>query len=201
MATKSDEKLIKAGRALIAKHGIKSMTVRRVCQQAGVHLGTFTYFFKDKDTFLKKVFDALRREIMDFIDFAQVKDCDTLAQLTYSYEKMAMFAYAHANLLRALFVEFLTDEKQLKLYLKKGIIVPFDLPVELINRGQREGVLKKDVSCVQMLDHFFFGGIVPILFAEGVGVLRSDPKRTKYDLNFCLNRMRERIQEMEVKND
>ena len=43
---KLDDKLIRVGLDLLAREGVRTLTVRRVCRQAHVNLGMFTYFFR-----------------------------------------------------------------------------------------------------------------------------------------------------------
>lgn len=45
----SRTKLINAAAKLIAREGIESLTVRSVCSEAGLSVGTFYYFFEDKN--------------------------------------------------------------------------------------------------------------------------------------------------------
>ena len=44
--------LINAAAKLIARKGTESLTVRAVCREAGLSVGTFYYFFEDKDALM-----------------------------------------------------------------------------------------------------------------------------------------------------
>ena len=54
-----DEKMLQVGLKLIEKKGSKALTVREICRAANVNLGLFVYYFKNKDTYLKCLFENI----------------------------------------------------------------------------------------------------------------------------------------------
>jgi len=197
-STHLDTKLIRVGLRLIAQEGTKSLTVRRICQAAKANLGMFSYFFKDKETYLKQVFAALREEFFAFLDMAAVQHQNAHEQLVYFQHKAVAFAYEHTNLMRALLFDFTMDETLHESYMGKGIIVPLDLPFELIDRAQKQGYLTQKWTTVEIAEHLFFGGIMPVLFSRCIGLMSRSPAAS-HGLDYYINNMTYLIGEVENK--
>ena len=197
-STHLDTKLIRVGLRLIAQEGTKSLTVRRICQVAKANLGMFSYFFKDKETYLKQVFTALREEFFAFLNMAAVQHQNAREQLIYFQHKAVAFAYEHTNLMRALLFDFTMDETLHESYMGKGIIVPLDLPFELIKQAQEQGYLTQKRTTVEIAEHLFFGGIMPVLFSRCISVMSRNPVMP-HELDYYINNMTYLIDEVENK--
>ena len=60
----SKEKIIDTTVSIIKKKGADAVTVRDVCKEAGLSIGTFYHYFRDKDDLMISLFDT-------FLDFLQ----------------------------------------------------------------------------------------------------------------------------------
>lgn len=58
----SRKRILEAAVRLIRKHGAKAVTVRKLCKEASVSIGTFYYHFKDKDDLMM---EFVREESFD----------------------------------------------------------------------------------------------------------------------------------------
>ena len=63
-----DQQLLLSGRALYPQHGCAGLSVRQVCEHAGVNAGMFHYHFQSKDNFLATLLQQLYDEV-----FAQLQ--------------------------------------------------------------------------------------------------------------------------------
>lgn len=195
----ADKRLIEAGIALIAENGTKALTVRKACAKAGVNLGLFSYFFTNKDIYLKIIFDNIYADAEKFVDMNQVQQFNELEQLKYFYERMTVYAFLRRNLIRAIFVECLIDEKMHDDYVQKNILKPVRLPLQLIEKAQCAGYLRQDLTVTEIYRRLFFELIMPVLFSNSVSLLmlnKNIPEYNQSDSQKCLVDL---FNELEVK--
>jgi len=152
------QRILEAAVKVFAKHGFFQATVSQIAGEAGVADGTIYRYFKNKDDILiqffsyktKEVFSSLKEEVNTadnaigklriFVrrhleEFQQNRDM----ALVYQAE-----THRHASL----------AEKQIKEMAKMYL----DLVSEIIEQGQEEGSLRKDLY-LGLAKHFIFGGI------------------------------------------
>lgn len=76
------EKIMDAGRKLLAKYGYEQLTIRNICSEAGVTNGTFYHFFKNKDELM-----ASYLHVEDWAD--EVEDPENLGEyILHGYLKL-----------------------------------------------------------------------------------------------------------------
>lgn len=195
-----DKKLLNTGIELIAQKGVKALSVRAVCRIANVNLGLFSYFFKNKDTYLKCLFDNIRERLIIFLDMSQAETLPPIQRFRYCFRRMLTFAFENKNLLRAVFVECSLDQELYRSYIAKGILKPFELPLTVIRDAQESGSIRSDLSIGQIQGILFFGALMPILFSDCVAILQIGGQVQKDDLETHLNRLEELFNEVEKKH-
>lgn len=194
-----DKKLLSAGLTLIAQNGTKALTIRRICRQAGANLGMFTYFFKNKETFLKAIFETIYADLERFLDMNRTKELNELQRLRHFSERFTVFAFQNKNLLRAVFVECSLDKDIYETYIRKGVLKPFDLPFRLVREAQQAGFVRTDLSEVEIHRILFFGIVMPILFSECSALLQFGGKVPVYGMAESRKRINELFDEVEIK--
>ena len=100
-----DEKMLQVGLKLIEKKGSKALTVREICRAANVNLGLFVYYFKNKDTYLKCLFEIIHTRLMHFVSKGMHDKMTPLEKMKHFYKSTAEYAYKNKSLLRMFFVE------------------------------------------------------------------------------------------------
>ena len=65
---KTREKILKAAADLFGKEGFEKTTTHKVVQAAGVSVGTFYAYFKDKEAILLELFDKHAGELFEVLD-------------------------------------------------------------------------------------------------------------------------------------
>lgn len=193
-----DQKLLKAGLELIAQNGSKSLTIRKVCEIAHANLGMFVYFFKNKDNYLKIIFNNAYNEMLAFLDLGKAAALNDLERLKYYFDKTTEFAFQNKNLIRAIFVECALDTKIYHDYIQKGILRPPLLPVQLIEAAQQTGYLRTDLSAFEIHRLFFFSAIMPILFSDSGALLGNTQALPDYNRTDSQKRLAALFKEVEI---
>ena len=160
-----DEKMLQVGLKLIEKKGSKALTVREICRAANVNLGLFVYYFKNKDTYLKCLFEIIHTRLMHFVSKGMHDKMTPLEKMKHFYKSTAEYAYKNKSLLRMFFVESAIEKDLYANYLKKGIA---HRPTEffLMSEGQKDRCLKSDISIYDIRCYMLFHILLPILFSE-----------------------------------
>ena len=196
-----DEKLLKTGLELIASDGLKSLTVRKVCQKAGVNLGMFSYFFKDKDTYLKYLFKTIYIKLDLFWGMDQVAELDSLQRLKHFCKRSVCFAYENMYLLRAIMVDFATDEIFYRDCVQKGLLHSNDLLLQLIQSAQQDGYITSEISAEELHEYLTFSIIFPPLFPTIPHLPKAQMNPKDHDLEYYYTRCDKIFKGLEIKRD
>ena len=126
---------------LMSEKGFQGTTVRDICAEAGIPIGTFYNCYKSKVEILKRIYDAGDAYIQAESD---EKDCGAM-------EKLRAFADRYARLneqtgievLRVLFYpsnEWFSIERPMQLYARR-----------FVEEGQRRGELRTDLTADEIV--------------------------------------------------
>ncbi|MDR2901950.1 MAG: TetR/AcrR family transcriptional regulator [Lactobacillales bacterium] len=160
----ADKKMIQAGLKIMAKKGREGLTVREICRQANVNLGMFPYHFQTKDNFLNLLYTEIQNDMEKYIDFESVINEPTMVQLKYVFTKIGEFTLKNQKLAKIVLLDRLSNTKVFEKYIDKGILPRYDLPVSLVERAKKEGLLKKELTITEVFSMLLFGVIIPELF-------------------------------------
>ncbi len=160
-----DEKMVQVGLKLIEKKGSKALTIREICRMANVNLGLFVYYFKNKDNYLKCLFETIHNRLMHFVSEGMYDEMTSLEKTKHFYKGMAEYAYRNKNLLRMFFVESAIEKDLYATYFKKGI-TPRPIDFFSMTDMQKDGCLKSDVAIRDIQCYMLFHILLPILFSE-----------------------------------
>ena len=194
-----DEKLIQAGLDLVSCEGIKSLSVRKICQKAGANLGMFSYFFKDKETYLKCLFSTIHLKMDIFLGMDQVQDKNTLERLHHFCRHLIHFAFEHMYLLRAILVDFTMDDSLYQRYLEKGILPPMIDLLELVKHAQGQGFLTNEASAEEIEECLIFSCIMPLLFPNIGQFTKKQYVYKRKELSYYYDKFDRVMKELEVK--
>jgi len=164
-ATKGNDKyhrILEAAVKVFAEQGFYQSTISQIAREAGVADGTIYLYFKNKDDLLvqffnyktKLVFDRLREEV------DKADNC---------FDKLR-------NLVRRHLEEFQNDRNMAVLYqaethqnsrlvedqIKEMSKLYLDIVSEIVEQGQEEGRIRKDVY-VSLVKRFILGGVDEVI--------------------------------------
>lgn len=136
-STHTDKKLFDQGRKLLIKKGASKLSVREVCDKAGVNLGMFNYHFGSKDKFIEKILlDIYENFLADFELLESDTKLDTLElQLTL----MARFARDNRHLILVLLNDVLNGEKAVQKFAKSKMRKHFMILAKTLKSCQKSG--------------------------------------------------------------
>ena len=194
-----DEKLLQTGLDLITAEGVKSLTVRKVCQRSNVNLGMFSYFFKNKEFYIKKLFEVVHTQIDSFLQMDVVRDLNSMEQLRYLLRRLVKFAYENNFLLRAIIIDFISDEKLYKEFLQKGIILPQKQLFTLIEQAQKSGYITTKMDLEELHEFLFFSIVLPPLCPTLAQLPIGKLELRQHDFDYYLMRCDKILKELEVK--
>ena len=98
-----DRLLLDAGIELLKEKGITGISVRQICDRAGVNLGMFTYHFRTKENFLRQLLTQAYDEFFRHI-VTGVQDVDNpLERLLTVLDQAVDYIDSNRELARALF--------------------------------------------------------------------------------------------------
>ena len=196
-----DDKLIRVGLDLLAREGVRALTVRRVCRQARVNLGMFTYFFGDKETYLKHLFDVIRARLDTFLNMECTAQMNALERLRYFLRRLMAFAAENVSLLRAITTDCLMwDETLWDSYCRQGVVTPRRDLYRLIQDAQASGYLPRTHTVAEIHETFLFGLILPVLFPTLSDRLLGN-QGGAWALETYYNKLDTMLDEMENKHD
>jgi len=150
-AIETKEKILAVATHLFEQKGFQEITVTDICQEAGISVGTFYYYFPTKYAVLEKIF----RDIDDHFKEVVAPQIKAQEASGIRFQILSYFdAYAHYNMDRGLeFVKKLY-EVQNNLFRVKGRYLQVYL-AEIITRGQQTGELANDMTPDEMVDYLF----------------------------------------------
>ncbi len=156
------DKILEAAVTVFASNGFRQSTISQVAREAGVADGTIYLYFKNKDDILVQFFEYKARQV--FERFRQAVDRGQT-----SADKLR-------NLVRVHLTEFQRDPRMAVVYqvethqsrrLVEGQIREMakmyqDIIAEIIEQGQREGILRKDLY-VGLVKRFILGAVEEVI--------------------------------------
>jgi AcrR family transcriptional regulator len=139
----TDEKLLKAARALIGEAGISGLTLRAVADKAGVNLGMFHYHFGNKEKFIQRLLQDIYEEFFGRLSLESQAGSGAINRLRGALLVFGKFSRDNRKLFVALMTEALQGDKNCLRFLQANIPRHIRVVSGLIEEGQREGELKK----------------------------------------------------------
>jgi AcrR family transcriptional regulator len=164
---KIDQQLIHAALELLPVTGTRALSIRRVCEHAGVNLGMFHYHFKTRDVFLRAVLQQMYDGMFAALALEVSRTVAPLESLRAAMLTLARFARDHRRLLVRLIGDALAGEAVAIEFLQSNLPRHFSLVAKLVNAAQRAGELRRMPSMQAMA--FLFGSAgAPILMGTAV---------------------------------
>ena len=123
-----DKKMLRVGATMLRQKGTAALSVREVAKKAGVNLGMFNYYFKDKNEFIKLI---LEDAYSAFITELKQNQSLSLEEVLFS---MAKFSRDHHQTVLSLLGDALAGEKNVVRFLQKNFTVHFTILLEMLTK-------------------------------------------------------------------
>ena len=156
------EKILEAAIKVFSRHGYYKATISQIAREAGVADGTIYLYFKNKDDILKSFFTYRTREV-----FAKFKD--EVKKGKNALDKLRRLIHAHLSAFeksREMAIVYQVECKK-RSHLSKDKIkemssMYMELVKEIIELGQQEGTIRKDLS-IPLVRQFMVGAIDEVI--------------------------------------
>ncbi len=161
-----DQLLLKAGAELLRERGITGISVRQVCDRAGVNLGMFTYHFHTKENFLRQLlteaYDDFFRQIV-----TAVQDADNpLERLLKMLDQAIDYIDSNRALAQALFKDGVRGTPLVAEMVSNNFPRHLRVIFELVRDSQKAGILRDDIPTVQILITLGSALVLPMFWSR-----------------------------------
>lgn len=137
-----DRALLAAGRRLFPAQGASGLSIRAVCQEAGVNPGMFHYHFKTRDAFLRALLqDAYEELFTRFRLGVERPDVDPVGRLRSAFRELGRFLRDHRALMARILGEALAGEPLVRAFLAANLPRHLGILAGVIAEGQAAGLL------------------------------------------------------------
>lgn len=146
-----DRLLLDAGIELLKEKGITGISVRQICDRAGVNLGMFTYHFRTKENFLRQLLTQAYDEFFRHI-VTGVQDVDNpLERLLTVLDQAVDYIDSNRELARSLFKDGVRGTPLVAEMVSNNFPRHLKVIFELVRDSQKAGILRDDLSPVQIM--------------------------------------------------
>ncbi len=92
-----DQLLLYSGRTLYPQHGCAGLSVRQLCEHAGVNAGMFHYHFQSKNNFLSALLQQLYEEVFTQLQAQATQATSALQRLRLALNRLAQLMREHGD--------------------------------------------------------------------------------------------------------
>ncbi len=157
------ERILQGALRAFAQNGFYNTRVSDVASEAGVADGTIYLYFKNKDDLLISLFEDRMEWIIDRLrDELEAVDGGVLPRLRAFVQLHFHLAVEHRDLAEFITVELRQSAKFVKEYENPKFGAYLEILRSLIERGQREGVLRSDLDS-RLVSRAIFGALDEVL--------------------------------------
>ena len=169
-----DAALLRAGRALYPSTGIRALSVRKVCERAGVNVAMFHYHFRSKERFVAVLLAQIYEAMFERLALA-ADGGPPLAALRRALLVLAHFARDHRAVLRRILLDALAGEPVAIEFARANLPRHLRIVAGLVRAAQAAGKLR-DIAPLQALA--LLGGAIggPILLGTALTESAAVPR-------------------------
>lgn len=142
-SSKTRLRILACGRRIVARSGVRAVTVRGVAAQAKVNLGTFVYHFGTREEFVNELMESLYAPIYARLLEASVDESSPpLERLRRYMAQLGAFLAENRVFVRNLCIDAAGDEPTATRFMKSLLGRHPMLLFRLVAEAQRTGVLR-----------------------------------------------------------
>ena len=169
-----DAALLRAGSALYPSTGIRALSVRKVCERAGVNVAMFHYHFRSKERFVAVLLAQMYEAMFERLALA-ADGGPPLAALRRALLVLAHFARDHRAVLRRILLDALAGEPVAIEFARANLPRHLRIVAGLVRAAQAAGKLR-DIAPLQALA--LLGGAIgaPILLGTALTESAAVPR-------------------------
>lgn len=173
-ARRTDQKLILAAIALLPQTGFSGLNLRRVAARAGVNVGLFPYYFRNKRAFLQRVMQELYEEFYRGLSLEASTGEGAQAQLRMALIGLGRFVREQRRLILALGRDLMDGNTEVLRFLEANFHRHIGLLLRLVRACQSEGTLRR-LPPQTVMPLLFAAPLAPSLIAALLERLHLSP--------------------------
>ena len=164
-----DRLLLAAGRALYPATGCAGLTIRQVCEAAGVNTGMFNYHFGTRDRFLRAVMQGAYEEMFASLTLAVRRPAELSAAeaLRGALGALGRFALANREFVARLAADALAGEAVAREFLRENLPRHLQVIAGVIAAGAQAGEFRK-LAPAQAVGFCVGAVAAPVLFGGAI---------------------------------
>ena len=106
-----EQRIITAAITCIERVGIRSATVRRIAEEAGVNVAAINYYFRSKEQLMERAMDTTLNNAFDWEHFIETESAPPKERLVAILEHLTAGAQAFPEITRAHFITPLVEHQ------------------------------------------------------------------------------------------
>lgn len=150
------QRILDAAVTVFARKGFFLSKVSEIAKEAGVADGTIYLYFKNKDDLLVSIFEVKMQEVITRFREAIVEVEDARSRLKCLIEMHLAEFQAYPDLAAVFQVELRQSSRFMREYKKGELKQYLDLIGEIVEQGQKEGAIRKDLP-LGLVKRLIFG--------------------------------------------
>lgn len=168
------ERLLRSGLRQARRSGVRSITVRGICQQSGANLGTFVYHFGSRDAFVAEVIERWYAPLLESLASTVDREAPPLDRLRTLVLQMADWAAENRRFITHVLVDAARGEPAAVQFVRSLAGRHPMLILRVIGEAQAARALPPGEPINVLL--FLMGAIaLPMLLAERLAEARLGP--------------------------
>lgn len=172
-----DRLLIEAGKKLLPELGVTGMSIQKVADEAGVNLGMFSYHFKTKANFIRKVLESLKEDAMSEVQFKIPQNGTSIEKLRAFLMLMGKQYHGQSEFALVLFRDFLNQDPDISDLVLTNANQQFELLQLMIDECQKDGYIDSKLSIEQIVMFCNTSIKGPVIISAAIGRLQKSKKQ------------------------
>ncbi len=157
--------------------GATGMSLKMVADKAGVNLGMFSYYFKTKSNFIRKVLESLADDARKEVKIEVPEGTTSIEKLRYFLTVMGRTFHDQRKLALAMYRDLLNQDRDVTAFLVANMERQMQFLGPLIEQCQKDGYIDDGLTVRQAAD--FCMASVKTSIVISAALERSPGSRTK----------------------
>jgi AcrR family transcriptional regulator len=184
-----EEKIIQATIECIEQYGLQGATNRRIAAQAGVNIAAINYYFRSKETLMKRVMKTTLDNAFDWEDFEDLPSSTPQERCTAIFEDLIQGGCNFPGLTRAHFYAMLSEGRTDSEAANRLNDFVSQLAVDLRQRGIALAEEDLYLAVTEITAAVILMIMVPDLFQQSTGLDLCNPEARHRFVSRLVNRL------------
>ena len=190
------ERLLRTGARQAQRAGLRSLTVRGVCTQAGANLGSFVYHFGSRDEFVTELIERWYAPLLERLTTTVDETLPPERRLRALLLQLGDWAASNSRFITHVLIDAAAGEAAAQHFVATLADRHPALILRVIREAQRSGALPRAEPLNVML--FLMGAIaLPMLLTDRLAEVRLAPARLTGTLNTISRERKHREQRLD----